>query len=169
MKTYNASLDTLSKVVTGIVVVVLVVMLAIVWGYTSISPIETEQQAGKLIAASVVAIFVLSWAFAPQAYRLTPDELIILRPLRPVKIPLNQITQVTQPPMSQFSFMLRLFGSGGFLGYFGLFWASKLGKMWWYATRRNNLIMIYFSEGKPIVISPDDLALAGELQKWVKK
>jgi len=168
MNTYKASLDTLSKIITGIVLVITVAILGIVLGYTNISPVETEQQAGKLIAALLLAVFVITWALAPKAYGLTSGELIILRPMRPVKIPLSQIESVIQPEMEYFPSMLRLFGSGGFLGYFGLFWSSKLGQMWWYATQRNNLIMIYLTEGKPVVISPDDLMLAQELQKWAK-
>lgn len=168
METYNASIDTLSKIITVIALVISALILAIFWGYTNISPIETEQQAGKLIAALVLAIFVITWALAPKAYRLTPDELVIVRPLRPVKIPLNQIEQVTLPDIGNFRNMLRIFGSGGFLGYFGLFWSLKEGWMWWYATRRSNLIKIAVTGQKPIVITPDDLMLAQELKKWTK-
>jgi len=51
---------------------------------------------------------------------------------------------------------MRLFGSGGLFGYFGLFWNREFGTMTWYATRRDQAIMIITSSHKKLVITPDE-------------
>ena len=52
---------------------------------------------------------------------------------------------------------IRLFGSGGFFGYFGLFKLKGLGRVWVYATRRVHLILVNDVSGKKFIISPDDV------------
>jgi hypothetical protein len=50
---------------------------------------------------------------------------------------------------------VRLFASGGFYGYFGLFYIPDIGKAWIYSTRRENVILIR-TERKNYILSPDD-------------
>lgn len=168
MKIYKASMDTLGKIVTLVVLVIVLSGAATSVIYTLTEQTGPDNYITILSTVAIVAIFGITWFFAPRAYHLTSNELIIDRPWKPVKISLNQIQQVSQPDMSEFAYMLRLFGSGGFLGYFGLFWAAKTGRMWWYATKRTNLIMITLPDSNPIMLSPDDITLADELRKWAK-
>ena len=51
---------------------------------------------------------------------------------------------------------IRVFGVGGLFGYFGLFRNSRYGTMIWYATRRDQFVVIERSNGKTIVLTPDD-------------
>ena len=51
---------------------------------------------------------------------------------------------------------IRVFGVGGLFGYFGLFRNSRYGTMIWYATRRDQFVVIERSNGRTIVLTPDD-------------
>lgn len=50
---------------------------------------------------------------------------------------------------------IRLWGSGGFFGYYGLFRTSRLGRCWWYVTNRRNLVVVI--AGQTALFSPDDV------------
>ncbi len=51
---------------------------------------------------------------------------------------------------------IRLWGSGGLFGYYGLFRTSTLGKCTWYATDRKKLVVL-IAERKTTIYSPDDI------------
>ena len=50
---------------------------------------------------------------------------------------------------------IRLWGSGGLFGYYGLFSTAKLGKSTWYVTNRSNAVVL-ITAAKTILFSPDD-------------
>jgi len=164
MKTYKASMDSLVKIVT--IAILVVSGFAFLSSLVYIMNSESSESWGTLlIVGSLILIFGITYTLAPRAYLLDNNSLTIDRLLAPVVIPLQQISEVSTPPLERFNYAVRLFGSGGFLGYFGLFWVSKTGKMWWYATQRKNVIMVKLTSGSPIIITPDDFSLAEELQK----
>jgi len=45
-------------------------------------------------------------------------------------------------------------GSGGFLGWFGLFYSRGLGRFWAYAGNQEDLVLMTQTDGRKIVISP---------------
>jgi hypothetical protein len=51
---------------------------------------------------------------------------------------------------------MRLFGSGGFFGYYGLFRTTKFGKCTCYVTNRKNMVVIV-ADSKTTLYSPDDV------------
>lgn len=166
MKTYKASMDSVCKIITLVVMVILAIAFISSLTY-SLSSEDSERWATLLLFAALFVIFGVTYLLAPRAYQLSTDTLTIDRLWAPVHIPLQQIAEVSTPPLNQFNYAVRLFGSGGFLGYFGLFWVSKTGRMWWYATQRRNVIMVILKEGHPIIITPDDFSLAEELKKHI--
>ena len=50
---------------------------------------------------------------------------------------------------------IRLWGSGGLFGYYGLFRTAKLGKSTWYVTSRNNSVVV-ITAAKTVLFSPDE-------------
>ena len=50
---------------------------------------------------------------------------------------------------------IRLGGSGGLFGYYGLFSTAKLGRSTWYVTNRSNS-MVVITAAKTVLLSPDD-------------
>jgi hypothetical protein len=82
--------------------------------------------------------------------------MIIHRPLKDVVIHRSAIVEVHQMEDGKLARSMRLFGSGGLFGYFGLFWNREFGTMTWYATRRDQAIIIITSSHKKLVITPDE-------------
>jgi uncharacterized membrane protein (Fun14 family) len=52
---------------------------------------------------------------------------------------------------------LRVLGNGGIFGYTGGFATKALGRMQWYITNQQNIVLIKLRNGKLICVSPDDV------------
>jgi hypothetical protein len=111
---------------------------------------------GFTIASSVtvltISILAIQFLFSPRGYKLTSTEVTIQRPIRSISIPYNQIIGVNQLNWTWRG--LRLGGSGGLYGYFGLFYLSNLGKVWMYVTNKNKMLLIKCINGRNYLISP---------------
>ena len=59
-----------------------------------------------------------------------------------IEIPLNSIHSIDIISTTTISGSIRLFASGGFFGYFGIFKNKNIGKYTMYATELKNLIMV---------------------------
>lgn len=107
-----------------------------------------------LIGLVLLAITVgITYMYMPTGYELTDTQLIIHRRAGARYINLQQVSACT--PTEGIP-MLRLFGSGGLFGYLGLYYSGKIGRLWLYATRRDNLVLINLVEDLPIILSPDE-------------
>ncbi len=152
---FKASLDALAKnlsiALTLVFVSTIVIQLWLMKG--------NGQPASLFIVALLLIIFLSAYLFRPQGYTVTTDALIIKRSVSPVTIVRNSIVSAEQLHDNSLSGSIRLFGVGGLFGYFGKFSNSKLGKMTWYATRRNrNVILLLTNDQKKIIVTPDDPA-----------
>ena len=145
---FKASLDNTAKYVT---IGVVLLFIGITFGapfFGMVNPIEID--------ILLVVVFGVTFLFAPQHYELNPNELIIKRPLNRVIINRLEIKTVQQLEKGKLRWAIRTFGSGGFFGYFGTFWNKEFGNMTWYATKKDNAIMIVTTKNKKIIITPDD-------------
>jgi len=90
--------------------------------------------------------------WVPQGFSIYDNTVIIRRIIG------NKSIKVKGTPEYWVSISkgVRLFGSGGLYGYYGLFWFKGMGRVWVYATRRKNLISITDDSGKKCIISPDN-------------
>jgi len=77
---------------------------------------------------------------------------------------INEIKEIKVLEFHDLTGLVRTFGNGGLFGYYGKFYSRKQGKMTLYTTRRDNRIMIITKADKKIIISPDDLALAKNIE-----
>ncbi len=84
------------------------------------------------------------------------DRIVIKRPFKDVIIHRSAIADVIKLDDGKLARSIRTFGSGGLFGYFGLFWQKEFGTMTWYATRRDQAIMMMTSSNKKLVITPDE-------------
>jgi hypothetical protein len=64
---------------------------------------------------------------------------------------------------------LRTFGVGGLFGYFGKFYIPSIGSCTFYATQSKNKILITTHNDHKIILTPDDLSLAVQLEQFKKK
>jgi len=109
-----------------------------------------------LVAAafSPVAVLAVLVFFAPLAFEVRPDAVVVKRVGRDVSIPRGEIHEVRRIEPGEARLVWRLCGSGGFLGFFGLFYSSRSGKFWVYAGNRQDLVLLALADGTKIVISP---------------
>ena len=106
----------------------------------------------------LIIIVIVTYGFSPKGYVMEEGEFTILRPFKAKNYPLSDIRSVTAVEKKNLKGSIRTFGVGGLFGYFGLFRNNTYGNMVWYATRRDRFVVIERSNGKTIVITPDDPA-----------
>ncbi len=107
------------------------------------------------IIALLLFTYILSYSFSPKNYSITDENLIVNRLFSNKEIKLSSIQKVQELNNDELKWSLRTFGVGGLFGYFGKFWVSKLGSMIWYATKRNNAVLIE-TGSKKIIVTPDE-------------
>ncbi len=149
---FKASLDKLS-IGISIGVGVLFVLIILLQVGASLQ--------GNFIAAMVTgiffsAIFLLSYLYHAREYTVSSSQLIINRPISNVVIERTAIQSVRIVSSSEMGAVIRTFGVGGLFGYFGKFASSSIGKMTWYATRRDHYVLIRLTSGENIIVTPDE-------------
>ena len=150
--TYKTSLDNLAKVVT---IVTTILFAAIIVGQFLL--IKDEGRSVPIFTTIILLlIYFGTFSFRPISYKLTDDKLIIHRPLSDIKIIRAEIEKVEQLDNEKLSWAFRVFGVGGLFGYWGKFSNTKLGSMTWYATRRNNAVLVTTIYNKKIILTPNE-------------
>jgi hypothetical protein len=141
MRAFAASYDRMTKIISAFCLA-LAAALGIMTGS---------------VAAAVVllAAFGIAFLWSPLGYEIGEGALVVRRPTGRVRIPLGDIREVRASHADDFTGCIRLWGSGGLFGYFGLYRTSKLGKSWWYCTSRENMVIVR-TETQTLVLSPDD-------------
>ena len=157
MNTHKASMDNLTKGLT-----IGVSILLIVSGFVPI--LTSEFQFSNVITPgpfyvmpfAFIIILVITYGFSPKGYAFEDRKLVIYRPFQNKFYATEDILNVSLVDRKELKNSLRVFGVGGLFGYFGLFRNSRYGTMIWYATRRDQFVVIERSNGKTIVLSPND-------------
>ncbi len=151
--TYKTSLDNVTKVITlGITIL----FAAIIIGQYSIIKDATASATPIYITVCLLIIYFIVFAFRPVKYSLTADNLIVHRLFSNVKIERSKIKSVELVDKEKLSWSVRVFGVGGFYGYFGKFANAKLGTMTWYATRKDRIVLVKMLNNKKIILTPDE-------------
>lgn len=109
-----------------------------------------------LFAAVSILIVALAYAFSPRGYVVSPATILVRRLIGSARFPLTGIADARRAGSSDLSGAIRLWGSGGMFGYYGLFQTSRLGRCRWYVTDRRNAVIVTSSAGT-VVFSPDDV------------
>jgi hypothetical protein len=157
MNTFKASMDSLTKGLT-IVVSVILVLSGFVPIFTSefqFSNISTPAPFYVMPLAFIIML-LFTYGFSPKGYSLQDGQLVIYRPFRNKFYGTESIQTVSIVAKEELKWSMRVFGVGGLFGYFGLFRNSRYGTMIWYASRRDQFVVIERSNGKTIVLTPDD-------------
>jgi len=141
-RSFAASYDRTTKVITAVVCVILVVI-----------PVSTRIFALAAIGWLLIAV---SYAYSPLSYAVPERSIVVRRLIGRVRIPIEGVREIRTATADDFRGCLRLWGNGGFFGYYGLFRTSKLGKCTWYVTNRAKGVVL-ITETKTTVFSPDDV------------
>ncbi len=141
-RSFSASYDSLTKFITAGLFVVLVVV--------------TIAAKSMLLGCLLLLIHALGYAYSPRGYNVSEGWLSVRRLIGNVRIPLSGAREVRPAVPDDLKGCIRIFGSGGFFGYYGLYRTSKLGKSSWHVTNRDNAVVL-ITAGKTYVLSPDDV------------
>ena len=157
---FKASFDSLTKTITT----VFLVLFAGIIFVNVLAYFDADSSSHKHIHGVVLLLFPLvlggCYVFSIKGYMIEGAELIILRPAGSKKIPVSDIAEVRVVRREEMRGAIRIFGVGGFFGYYGKYYSWTLGSLTLYTTQRKNRVLIILKTGKKIMISPDDLSLA---------
>ncbi len=128
-----------------------------------VSALALAAALGAVVAShSVVVAFVLflaiglSYANSTRGYVYEGRRVVVSRLVGDVTISLDGLREARATTKDDFRGCMRLWGSGGLFGYYGLFRTKKLGRCTWYATNRKNAVVLV-TESKTVILSPDDV------------
>lgn len=152
MTIFTASMDRSTKLITGFITVLLVVVTLA----QLISSFEHFSYLSIFSSSILPVFYFLTLIFRPKHYKLSGDRLIIHRLADKVSIDRNQIKEVKQIDPEQLRGSIRTFGVGGLFGYYGRYANNKLGRMTWYATRKNKTVLIITNSNEKIILTPDE-------------
>lgn len=161
---YSASLDRLSRVIT---IGVALLFISIGIGFNYFPEDETNSALSRFTPLFVNlfngSILLICFLLRPTGYQLTENSLTILRPLFPKKFNYSDIKEVRIISRYDLKWSIRTFGNGGVFGYYGKFFNHSFGSMTWFATRRENFVMLLLKDERKIVITPDDLKFKDDI------
>ena len=110
------------------------------------------------VAAAVLCLSIplLSYLYSPRSYALTPQSLIVRRPVKDVEIPIGSIRDV-EKTAAWFGAAWKTLpgGNSGLFGIYGTFYNDELGRFRMYATRARDAVIVH-TDAEKIVLTPDD-------------
>lgn len=103
-------------------------------------------------------LFLTAFLLRPFRYDVDDRQLIIRKYVLPKRLLITDIASAAPVDYSDLKITLRLWGSGGFWGWYGVFLTAENGskKILLQCSQKENLVLITMKDGKRIVISPDD-------------
>lgn len=149
---YKTSLDKVAKGITIGATIFFAIMIIAQFLFVK----ESDKSAPFVVSFLSLLIYFTAFVLRPINYSFTNDSLIVHRLLKDVIINKNQIKTVEFIDKEKMKGAIRTFGVGGLFGYFGSFSKSGIGKMTWYATNLNNLVLIKTINNKNIVLTPNE-------------
>ncbi len=108
-----------------------------------------------IVAAVALFGILLAYGFSPRAYLVAGETVRVQRLIGAAVIPLRAVGDARRATRDDFRGCIKLFGSGGLFGYYGLYRTSSLGKSTWYLTSRSKAVVLH-TGGKTSLFSPDD-------------
>lgn len=141
--------DLTTKIISALVIAIPFVMI--------IAQYSVIKENNEILALTSIFLFItyfVAWMLHPTSYEIANESLVIHRPVRAIKISLASIKNIerTEPGYS-----MRLFGSGGLFGYYGLFSSNKLGRHHRYTGNNKNLVLISTEKKKYLLSIHDEL------------
>jgi hypothetical protein len=154
---FSASLDTVSKIITGLLTPLFTIFPLILF-----FALRTQQDAsyvpyfiGVTICLWVIfAYLVLYWV---TGYSIVDGDLVIHRKWKDKTIALHTIQSAKAVSKEDMGFVVRYMGNGGMFGYTGFFSNKEFGRMEWFVTSSEKIIVLQLADSKIICISPDDV------------
>ena len=154
MKSYTCTLDQLSKWITMSVFIALLIPVITIANITFHQQTLAERLAFIFTFILLGTGLSLAYLWKPLQIELNNEFLIVKRKIGDKKFPLAAIQSAAVITKKELGFGIRIFGSGGFFGYYGLFKYKNIGSVNLYCTKREDLVLLTLTKGK-ILLSPD--------------
>ena len=149
---FKASLGLTAIIVTTAVTILFAVLIGGQYAIT--------KDAGRALpiytTTTCVLIYLIAYAFRPVSYVITQDEIIVRRPLLNVHINRIDIASAEIIDRNKIHISMRTMGTPGIFGFSGTFYTLAYGRMTWYVTRRDRLVLIRTKNNKKILLTPDE-------------
>lgn len=139
---FAASWDSMTRVISGVVAILLLI------------PVFLLHSAVMIVLGPLILLAAYAWS--PQSYEIQDRILIIKRLAGNVRVPLDTVREARAATADDLTRCVRLFGSGGLFGWYGLFRTSRLGKSTWYVTNRRKAVVL-ITDRKTLLVSPDEV------------
>lgn len=152
MTIFTASMDRSTKLITGFTTV----LVAVITLAQLISSFEHFSYLSIFSSSILPVLYILTFVFRPIHYKLSGDKLIIHRLTDNVALDRSQIKEVKQIDPEQLKRSVRIFGVGGLFGYYGRYANNTLGRMTWYATRKNKTVLLITNANEKFILTPDE-------------
>jgi len=145
-QTFGAHHDRMTQIISRSVVVVLVVL-----------PLIAMRSGAVAVGLALVsvAVIALAHAYSPRSFEISDGTFRVKRLIGDVVFPLTSLRFVRDANPADFRGSVRLWGSGGLFGYYGLFWSKALGKSKWYVTDRSKAVVVTDGD-QTVLVSPED-------------
>jgi hypothetical protein len=139
---FSASYDLTTKIISSVVAVIPLIVAAVVHN--------------TFIGGLTLLIVFFAFAYSPKAYVVSGRAIEVERLIGNVQVPLEDVRETRRINTGDLRGCIRLWGSGGLFGYYGLFRTTRLGRCTWYVTNRKNVVVI-IAQLKTTLYSPDDV------------
>lgn len=167
MKT-SASLDSLGQLITYSVLALMGVLSVVIATWFWEDPDGDRLIIFIFTEIICIGLPLFTYLYAPVAFSLQADALIIHRKMNSISIPLHQITSVKTMDYASMSGIIRLFGVGGMFGYYGIYRIQGIGIVNMYARHKKHFILLE-SAHKKWIITPDDASFAEAIKNQLTK
>jgi PH (Pleckstrin Homology) domain-containing protein len=138
---FSASYDRSAKILSALVCLGLLAVVFLVHNL--------------VIGGLSLLVLAICVAYSPRGYVIEGQSIVVRRMAGAASIALEGVREVRRVTAEDLRGCIRLRGSSGFFGYYGLFSTSKLGKCNWYVTDRSKSVVVITST-RTVLLSPDD-------------
>jgi hypothetical protein len=159
---FTTKMDNTVKIITTITIGAIIPIPIVLFFKTGITD-------AFILLLFILPIFTLAYFLRPFEYWIEDEYITIRKSLLPKKINLDEIQSVQLVDYKELKVRLRLWGSGGFWGWFGIFLSSEYGKINLQCSEKNNIVLIHTKDDQYVVLSPKERGLfCQELDKAKK-
>lgn len=169
LHTFDVKLDKTTKVLTAIVFFTLALTIYLLANRVILYS-HKEMLLEKIGLVVICITLITCFVFSPRKLILTNKELIVRCRAYSKHIPIKDIVSCTFHSEIIDGSTIRLFASGGFGGYYGLFWNSKCGKFKAFFGNRSSTFTLKLVSGEYVVLGCENCqSLINELTSIIDR
>ena len=147
----KVALSTYCKIITVITLAVIITIFVVLY-YRTASDFYCWTLLGVICVLCVSAL-----VYSPQSVQLSNEAIIVNTPIRHKAIRLYEVSSVglCSPTMSE----KRIFGSGGFCGYWGYFYEPSIGRYFAYYGKASDCFLVTLKSGKKYLLGCENASI----------